>query len=65
MVLDGVVKDVKTEVLFAEIRSLLLQGRQVKMRVRGRSMRPMLEHHRDSVVCNDLQNPPIVVATSF
>ena len=50
MVLEGVVKDVKTEVLFAEIRSLLLQGRQVKMRVRGRSMRPMLEHHRDSVV---------------
>lgn len=47
--MSNVVKQVAQDILFAEIRSMLSQGSHVQLRVRGRSMRPMLEHERDLV----------------
>ena len=47
--MSNVVKQVAQDILFAEIRSMLSDGSQVQLRVRGRSMRPMLEHERDLV----------------
>lgn len=53
--MSNVVRQVEQNKLFEEMRSLLVQGCQVQLRVRGRSMRPMLEHERDLVT---LQQEP-------
>lgn len=50
------VKTVSSDIFFAEIKSLLVAGKQVQIIVRGRSMRPMLEHERDKVT---LQQRPL------
>ena len=53
--MSNVVRQVEQNKLFEEMRSLLVQDCQVQLRVRGRSMRPMLEHERDLVT---LQQEP-------
>ncbi|RKV82268.1 MAG: hypothetical protein D8H91_01400 [Alloprevotella sp.] len=55
--MSNVVRQVEQNLLFEEMRNVLSQGCQVQLRVRGRSMRPMLEHERDSVT---LQQEPVL-----
>lgn len=53
----NVVRQVEQNVLFKEMRGMLAQGCQVQLRVRGRSMRPMLEHERDLVTLQQVPSP--------
>lgn len=59
--------EVANEVFLAELSELLAARKQVRFAVRGRSMRPMLEHERDSVVLEqqalaDYQRGDVVLA---
>lgn len=43
-------RHVANEIIIPEIKAMIDEGRTVTFRVRGRSMRPMIEGDRDSVV---------------
>lgn len=47
--MDNSTKHVDNHQLFSELQTWLSEGKQVNLTVRGRSMRPMIEHQRDAV----------------
>lgn len=46
----GLQRRIANEILIPQIKAMIDEGRTVTFRVRGRSMRPMIEGDRDSVV---------------
>ena len=49
--------ELPNELLLKEVRSLIAEGHQVTLRVRGVSMRPFLEDRRDKIVLTKVQDP--------
>lgn len=47
------------EVLLKEVRTLIADGHDVTLRVRGVSMRPFLEDRRDKIVLTRVQDPKV------
>lgn len=65
--MDSAMRTVGNDGLLVATRQLLAEGRRVQLTVRGRSMRPMLEHNRDTVVLEaqlpaDYQRGDVVLA---
>ena len=57
---NATIVELPNELFLKEVRTLIAEGHDVTLRVRGVSMRPFLEDRRDKIVLTGLQRKPVV-----